>query len=171
MTETWMPVVGYEKEYMVSDQGRVMSVTRKVRCSGGGFRTQKGRYLKIQRGKGRASVTLSGKQHRIHTLVLNAFVGPCPPGQEGCHANGDGWDNRLENLRWDTRKANVADAIRHETWARGTMLPQSVLDEAKVVEIRKRRGDGALLKDLADEFDVHIVTIHDIVHRKTWAHL
>jgi hypothetical protein len=45
------------------------------------------------------------------------FVGPAPEGMEGCHYNGDPTDNRLENLRWDTRKANVADAIRHGTFS------------------------------------------------------
>jgi hypothetical protein len=31
---------------------------------------------------------------------------------ECCHYDGDPKNNRLENLRWDTRKANKADAIR-----------------------------------------------------------
>jgi hypothetical protein len=52
----------------------------------------------------------------VHILVLNAFTGPCPPGMEGCHSNGDATNNRLDNLRWDTHISNVQDSIRHGTF-------------------------------------------------------
>lgn len=51
------------------------------------------------------------RTHYVHRLVLEAFVGPCSPGQEACHANDIGWDNRLDNLRWDTSLANSLDAV------------------------------------------------------------
>lgn len=56
---------------------------------------------------------LGGKWIDGHVAVLTTFVGPRPPGMEACHNNGDGLDNRLENLRWDTRSANILDKIRH----------------------------------------------------------
>lgn len=43
--------------------------------------------------------------------MLEAFVGPCPPGEECCHGPGGPADNRLANLRWDTRQANIRDAV------------------------------------------------------------
>ncbi len=49
----------------------------------------------------------------VHRLVLETFVGPCPDKQECCHNNGNSLDNRISNLRWDTRKANVKDACVH----------------------------------------------------------
>src|SRR5439155_828868 len=49
----------------------------------------------------------------VHRLVLEAFVGPPPEGAVACHENGNGYDNRVANLRWDTRKANAADTVRH----------------------------------------------------------
>lgn len=48
-----------------------------------------------------------------HRAVLLAFIGPCLDGMECCHNNGDPLDNRLENLRWDTRQANTIDKINH----------------------------------------------------------
>ena len=44
---------------------------------------------------------------------LQAFVGAPPEGAVACHNNGNGYDNRVVNLRWDTRKANALDAVRH----------------------------------------------------------
>lgn len=46
---------------------------------------------------------------------MEAFVGPCPEGMEVCHNNGDCTDNRLENLRYDTKSANMLDRVRHGT--------------------------------------------------------
>lgn len=43
-------------------------------------------------------------------------MGPCPDGLEVCHYDGNGENNRLDNLRYDTRAANHKDAKRHEAW-------------------------------------------------------
>jgi len=52
---------------------------------------------------------------RIHVLVLLAFVGPRPEGQQARHLNGNATDNRRVNLAWGTPKQNTADSIRHGT--------------------------------------------------------
>lgn len=51
----------------------------------------------------------------VHTLVLEAFVGPRPPGMFACHENDIPSDNRVENLRWDTPRANRLDSVRNGT--------------------------------------------------------
>jgi hypothetical protein len=117
--ERWLPVVGYEGFYEVSDQGRVRSLDRIVDELRGG-RTWKGRVLITQRHpKGYLIVALTAKgrskSHSVHRLVLRAFQGDCPDGMQCCHANGIRDDNRLDNLRWDTRSANEQDKIRHGT--------------------------------------------------------
>lgn len=112
-TERWLPVVGYEGLYEVSDLGNVRSLdgTR----AGRKFR---GRVLKPRsRHAGHQAVDLSTPGRRwsvdVHRLVLSAFVGPCPEGMEGCHNDGDPTNNRLGNLRWDTHRANMQDRITH----------------------------------------------------------
>lgn len=109
----WRPVVGYEGLYSVSDQGRVWSVPR-IDALG---RFRGGRFLTTKSGDPYTQVTLSrdGKWRslNVHTLVLTAFVGPRPAGMQGCHGNGDPRDNRLENLRWDTPRANNFDTVAH----------------------------------------------------------
>jgi hypothetical protein len=44
----------------------------------------------------------------VSVLVLEAFVGPRPPGHEGDHENHDSLDNRLVNLRWLPSAENQA---------------------------------------------------------------
>ena len=54
------------------------------------------------------------KNFRIHTLVMQTFVGPAPKGMVICHYNDIKTDNRLENLRYDTSAANSLDMIRNQ---------------------------------------------------------
>lgn len=45
-------------------------------------------------------VKIRGRNRRVHRLVLEAFVGPCPPGMECRHLDDDPRNNRLDNLAW-----------------------------------------------------------------------
>lgn len=49
----------------------------------------------------------------VHRLVLETFVGACPLGMECCHSDGNGMNNKLSNLRWDTHAGNGIDMKRH----------------------------------------------------------
>lgn len=103
MNEEWRDIDGHEGLYQVSNTGKVKSL-------------RSGKILKTDSGEwGHQRVNLGRRERglRVHRLVLEAFVGPCPPGMECCHNNGDPSDNRVENLRWDTKKANVADRRKH----------------------------------------------------------
>lgn len=125
--EEWRAVVGFEGSYEVSDLGRVRSLDRvehfqRVDARSGKLvsvsrrhkgvllvpeKVKKSGYLRVQLGK--------GNKLYVHALVLTAFTGPCPDGFEGCHGDGDRTNNREPNLRWDTRRENVADMVKHGT--------------------------------------------------------
>lgn len=57
----------------------------------------------------------SGKRRTIKVcrFVLLAFVGHCPVGMECCHEDDCKTNDRLSNLRWDTKLKNAADAARN----------------------------------------------------------
>src|SRR6266567_540688 len=49
----------------------------------------------------------------IPRLVLETFVGPCPPGKECCHWDDDPSNNNLSNLRWGSHFDNTEDIERN----------------------------------------------------------
>jgi len=116
----WRDAVGWEGCFQVSDHGQVRSLDRVIPYVDGRVRHHKGRVLRpYQRPDGYYTVRLSGNGRlttvKVHHLVLEAFVGPCPQGQQGCHRDGNGLNNRLDNLRWDTQAGNEADKERTYT--------------------------------------------------------
>ena len=120
-TEIWKDIPGYEGKYQVSSFGRVRSLDRVIHYRGswkaGGYdRLVKGKLLKpgAQKKSGHLSVVLghgeAGRQ--VHELVMSTFIGPRPEGMDICHADGDPTNNRLSNLRYDTRSNNNLDVLR-----------------------------------------------------------
>lgn len=117
-TERWLPVVGYEGLYEVSDLGRVKSLARvTVRDRRGAFPVPE-RILKQSRSKtGHLRVHLykdkQRKERGVHQLVASAYVPGRAPGLEVCHNDGDPAHNLPANLRWDTHSSNLLDAVAH----------------------------------------------------------
>jgi hypothetical protein len=130
IAEQWRPVDGFPG-YEVSDQGRVRSLPRVVQH---GDRTKRvhGCVLRpAPSGAGRHLAVTMVDEHRrkrtryVHQLVLLTWVGPRPPGMEGCHGPAGIGDNGVANLRWDTHAANTLDSVADGTHnrARGTHCP------------------------------------------------
>jgi hypothetical protein len=109
----------------------------------------------------------------VHRLVLETFVGPCPPGLEACHNNGDSLDSRLVNLRWDTRKANAADTTLHgqRVYLRGEKSPGARLTPASVQRARALVAAGQSFRATGRELGVSHRTISDVIRGKRWTHV
>ena len=159
--ENWKAVVGFEGLYEVSDHGRIRSVkTKRIKA-----------YTKhVYDTRPFMNLWKAGKQKimRPHTLVLTAFVGPRPQGMECCHNNGDPFDNRLENLRWDTPRNNQLDRIKHGTSNRGERCAAAKLTEAQVQAIL---ADTRLQREIAADYGVRQNTISRIKSGKRWSHI
>lgn len=118
--EVWKSIPGH-KGYEVSNLGRVRSIDRWVKQSHERRRFALGRILRQYYAGGRGPhnrylTTHLGAKYQnmyVHHLVALAFLGKTPRGKEICHNNGSRHDNRLENLRFDTRFKNVFDVIKH----------------------------------------------------------
>jgi hypothetical protein len=106
--------------YAVSSLGRVRSFDRATYAVDGRVIHCRGRILRprvLPDGRFRVSMYRDGcgTDFLVHRLVLLAFVGPCPPGQQGCHNDGHPANNLPGNLRWDTGRSNMLDKQRHGT--------------------------------------------------------
>lgn len=113
----------------------------------------------------------NGRLHvpAVHRLVLEAFVGPCPEGMEACHSpNPERSCNHLSNLRWDTKKENGQDRIRHGTQLRGEKIPWHKLSQKDAEDIRTAYANGARSIDLAERYGIAKENIIGIVKGKTW---
>jgi hypothetical protein len=157
--------------YCVGDDGSVWS--RRVKR---GKKGKLGDWHRLVSGDGRIGyrqVRLirddgPGVVCKVHHLVLTAFVGPCPPGLECCHNDGNPANNHVSNLRWDTRFANIHDSIRHGTFPTGERHGSAKLTAQQVAEIRARREVGETQRALARAYGVDPSSISAIIHRKLW---
>jgi hypothetical protein len=74
----------------------------------------------------------------VHYFILIAFVGPRPQGMECCHfPDPDPTNNRPDNLRWDTRQENQADAAIHraQRLAEKHKLPTHLNEKLDIVRL------------------------------------
>lgn len=114
-SETWRSVESWTGFYEVSNLGRVRSLTRTVQHRRNGLTEYQGRLLRPGYSTGYAVVNFVDtrndrrEQYYVHDLVLKAFIGPKPPGLEVCHGPLGECINTLDNLRYDTRRANALD--------------------------------------------------------------
>ena len=159
----WQVIAG-SKGYEVSDAGEV----RRKLLSRAGHHTLKPWLVNGYPMVRVRYVDGAVKAHLVHTLVLAAFVGPVPHGMECCHIDGQRADNRLANLRYDTRIANMADQYRHGTRVMGDRLWTAKLTLDKARKIRLRRGNGEGVRALGREFGVSHSAIRSILSGKSW---
>ena len=131
-SEQWRPVVGYESLYEVSDMGRVKRV-------GSGRGAMIGHILKPRPSFKYLRATLcgsdgKGRPHRVHKLVLAAFVGPRPKGYEIDHIYIDKSDNRLSNPEYVSSTENKLRAYRIgvRTLPRGSTFRTSMFTETEL---------------------------------------
>lgn len=121
MTEKWKDIPGYEGLYQASTHGRIRSLDRVITYAKNRKRTNPGRVLSPHPNTSSESKHLGvklykdGKQkgHQVHRLILITWKGPCPPGMQCCHEDGNAQNNKLSNLRWGTRQENEQDRIKH----------------------------------------------------------
>lgn len=121
ISQRWRWIPGYESRYVVSDHGEVWSY---VNGNGRGVKTDSLPMSPAKNHAGYHVISLydgSGKrrQHRVHCLVLEAFVGPRPEGMQAAHKDDNKDDNYLGNLEWKTVGGNVRDKQRNGRIASG----------------------------------------------------
>ena len=153
------PIKGFPG-YRVSDSGIVWSRHRRLKLS-----SDKDGYLYVGLHKDKKTYI-----KKVHRLVLEAFVGPCPTGMEARHfPDGDRTNNQLSNLSWCTHKRNCKDRSIHGTEINGERNGNAKLTIKKANRIRRlyKTGDYTQL-GLAKAFSLNKNTIFLIVNNRRW---
>lgn len=163
MIERWLPCVGLEGRYEISDHGRIYSLPRE-RTKGGILKPWPDR-------DGYLTVCLAGKFVAVHRLVALAFHESArnPLHREVAHLDGDRANPCADNLKWVSKRENESHKLAHGTAQRGERATNVKLTAAQVREIRARGSLGP--KGLAREFGVHASTIKAIRTGRLWRHL
>src|SRR5262245_52174442 len=110
-----LPIEGFPG-YRIGDEGSVWSCRRGPQWRQLTISLQLNGYpyVSLQTGTRRGS-----HKSTVHRLVLEAFMGPCPPGLQCRHLDGNRQNNRLDNLTWGSASDNEADKRHHGTTQQG----------------------------------------------------
>jgi hypothetical protein len=167
--EEWRPVVGHEGVYEVSSLGRIKRVAA-------AYNSSAGRILEgfFDASTGYQGIVLSHKNKRwqgyVHHLVMAAFVGPLPEGQEVNHKDGNKLNNARSNLEYLTHPENQKHAAETGLYLKGEQQSQAKLTEQAVREIRNLRHVVSQ-RELAKHYGVSQTVIGRVQRRRLWSHV
>ena len=114
--EIWIPIIGWEKYYMVSSYGRVKSLERSVQCKGYKkphlFPERILKHSLSKRGYLRAVLHNQEKTQyiMISRIVAIHFIKNINNYPIINHKDGNKMNNTVENLEWCTQQQNVQHA-------------------------------------------------------------
>jgi hypothetical protein len=180
--EVWMPVEGYDASFSVSSLGNVRSETRSIPHRRLGQAVHKGKPIVPTTKKSKSnkyaivSFTKEGKGRtfQVHQLVAKTFLTNEKNLPHVNHIDGNGLNNRLDNLEWISPRDNVTHAYQSglRRSMRGEMSSSAKLTEKQVREIKKYLEEGAFSqRKLAEIYQVVPMVITQIKLRKTWKHV
>lgn len=170
----WKEIPGYEGLYSASNTGLIRAEERLIEYGDHRLNRTSPQRIKKQTmySKKYYKVTITSarkimRQVGVHRLVCWAFIGPQAEDIEVRHINGNGLDNRIENLCYGTKSDNMRDAIEDRTFSMSEWHPCAKLTKEQVVDIRTSKE---YYKDVALKYDIHPFTVHKIRRNKVRNH-
>lgn len=172
--EIWLPVVGYEGLYEISNLGRLKAC--KKTDSKGNRREEfimkqsvtRCGYCQVQLCKNAVKI-----KKYIHRLVAHAFITNHENKPQVNHIDGDKQNNCVSNLEWNSLSENYLHAYSSglNKGKKGIKCNFVKLNEVQVIEIKELIKE--MVKDyiIAQKYGVSRTCIHDIRTNKRWKHL
>lgn len=167
LNNNWKAIPGWP-EYLINEAGQVKRVEPSMGVTVGKIlrpQLQPNGYLKISLCR-----NAKRKEYLLHRLVAMTFIGD-PTGKDVCHEDGNRSNNHASNLRIDTRKGNMADAIRHGTTPRGERCGSNKHSRETVQKVKRLLADGQSMASVSRQFSIPMSTIQGIKEKKIWGWL
>lgn len=174
--ELWKKIIFDERftndeEFVVSNYGRV--IKNKADCQNlvkvsllNGYQV----ILVKKKGKGSKRSSLY-----LHKLMGQTLLKKDEDQQFVIHLNYDKLDNRLENLKWTTRREKEIHQFKNPNYkTRPKVIPTSKLTEVRVRLIKRKIFDPnrkTRLKMIAKQFGVSTMQLHRIKTGENWSHV
>lgn len=174
MQETWLPVIGYEGFYEISNFGVVKSISREVPHGKGTFKRKIKEKIISQtfcvNGKKWVTLCKNGICTRflVHQLVARNFIGERPDGMMVCHNDGNGTNNCASNLRYDTHQSNMDDMVKHGKSPRGAKNWNAIATKEQVLKVRELRAQGLYYKDICAQTSLSFESVAKMCQGKSW---
>ena len=160
--ENWRPILG--GTYSVSSAGAVRR-DKPYRGRVGALKPNISPY-----GYAKVSVSVNGKskQRSVHSLVLEAFVGPRPLGMVINHKDGNKLNNCPENLEYVTDKQNHEHAAALGLAAYGERIFAAKITTAIAGKIKRMIIDGLPSIKIARKLGVSVYIVYKIKYGQDW---
>lgn len=164
--EEWRTIPSFP-EYEVSDLG-------KIRRAAAGRGARVGRLLaQTPLPAGYKLVSLHRRPNKVitllvHRLVAEAFIGPCPEGQEVSHEDDDKANNHASNLLYRSRADNLAHTPASH---RGAHNGASRIGERDVLAIRTLQAEGLGYIRIAQRLGISWSIVRGVLTGRTWTHV
>jgi hypothetical protein len=177
MKEIWKDIEGFEKQYRVSNFGRIKRKRYKVK-NGGGYYFLKERIKKPQMNwKGYLFIVIkigeTAKNLKVHRLVAQAFIENPYNKPTVNHKDNNKLNNHVSNLEWMTYYENMRHAIDNGYKnMKGELHPNSRLTEIDIRQIRELHlKKEKTYIEIAEIFKINKITVYKIVSRRAWKHI
>jgi hypothetical protein len=162
--EAWIDMVGYEGRYMVSNKGRVKSLSRLIkrkRFSSNADFYKDGRIRVLSRdGQGYRAIELIKDRIlyrlKIHRIVATHFI-PNPENKRTVnHKDGNKLNNAVDNLEWATYSENLCHAFR--TGLKKSSFQLFGAENPKSKPVNQLTRSGIFIKRFAGQADAERAT-------------
>ena len=146
--ERWSDIKSYEGMYLISDHGRVLSLSRKIKRKCGDYISKTFELKQSMSTTGYYKVDLKRNGIReifkVHRLVATYFVAnPYEYGQVN-HIDGNPLNNHFSNLEWVTQQQNAQHAVMVG------LKSAFDIDKSSLEYLHKQRGMNA--KEIGELF-------------------
>jgi HNH endonuclease len=130
------------------------------------------KWTKVMMKSGYGTTHYQGRRVYTHRLAWELINGAIPIGMCVCHKCDNPPCCNPDHLFLGTHEENQKDKIDKGRQPKGEDTAQAILTEKDIIAIRDEyRTKGTLQRELARKYGVHIMTISDIIRRRSWRHI